>query len=241
MLRISRKIVFCGLLLSCGSVWSQAKPYTLLVPFPVGGPADAVARMIQPPLREALESNIIVENVPGAGGSIGAARVLRTAPDGETIMLATIGETALTPLSNKSAQYTPEDFTLVMPLARSQLVLVSRLGLPQKNLVDLLEAAKAPGASPLSYATNGPGSIFHLASEAFLKRTGMQAVHVPYKGHAPVFADLMGEHIDLAFLPMAGTVVDMIKSGKVRALAISGGTRSAFAGCSDRPGSGGSR
>lgn len=226
-MKITRTMVlWATLLLGAAASAQTARPYSLIVPFPPGGPADAVARSIQQPLREALDGTVIIENLPGSGGILGAARLLRAEPDGQTLLLATIGETALTPLSNKAARYDAEDFRLVTPLARSQLVLVSRPGLPVKTLDDLVTLGRAAGAKPLSYATNGPGSIFHLASEAFLAQTGMKATHVPYKGHAPVFTDLIGEHIDIAFLPMAGSVIGMITQGKVRALAISGSQRS---------------
>ncbi|WP_034386580.1 tripartite tricarboxylate transporter substrate binding protein [Comamonas composti] len=211
-------LALCGL-----GAAAQPKPYphkliSMVVPFTAGGPADADARVAQPLLQKQLAQNLIVENYAGAGGSIGVARVLAQPADGYTLLMATVSEPILPPLTLPSIKYKAEDLRLVSQVSYTYLALVTRPGLGVKNLDELLAHARNPANKELSYATPGNGSLFHLVSEHFKQQSGARMVHVPYKGLAPALNDLMGNQVDVAFLPLAGNVPGLIASGKVKAL-----------------------
>lgn len=210
---------------ACGTVLpSMAQTYpsrriSVVVPFPAGGPADVVARVMQPLVQQALGEIVIVENYGGVGGALGVGKALAAPADGHTILIGTVAEPILPPLVMPSVRYEPAELRLVTPLSYTDIALVVRPGLGLKSLDDFLRRARDGGQAPLSYATPGSGTLFHLMTEHFKALSGARLLHVPYKGLAPAVNDLLGAQVDMAFLPMAGNTAKLIGSGKLQALA----------------------
>ena len=196
------------------------KTINMIVPYPAGGPSDFFARKVQPDAQAKLGQTMIVENVGGAGGSIGLAKVLNSPADGYTLALASPMELVLAPMAIQGVKYKPEDFKMVAQFATTNTILAVRNTLGVKTMDELLaHARKNPGA-PLSYGSVGPGSLYHLIGERFSQLTKVEMLHVPYKGIAPLINDLMGGQIDMAFLPLAGSIPATIKEGKIQGLAV---------------------
>lgn len=211
------RTLFAGLLLAATAV--QAQNATLVVPYPAGGPSDFAARTVLPDLQKALGQTFIVDNVGGVSGALGIQKALAAA-DGNTMVLASPMELVLAPLTVQAVKHKPEDLRPAAVMVSTTLVLAARKELPVNTLDELLALQKKPGAQPLTYGSAGIGSLYHLVGEVFAQQTGATMTHVPYKGTAPMVTDLVGGQIDLAFLPMAGTVPQMIKEGKVKALGV---------------------
>lgn len=204
------------------SSWGQAgRLMTLLVPQPAGSPPDALARKLQPMLQRALVQTVIVENLPGAGGSLGVNHLLSAAPQAATLMIASQTESILTPLALSSARYKSEDLRAVGLAGRTPFVLVGRRDLPAASLAELVALAGKLGAASLSLGHVGHGSMIHLLGELWARKCGVALNLVPYKGTPPMLQDLMGGHLDLTFLPLAGDVPQMIETGKLRAYGLS--------------------
>lgn len=199
---------------------------TIMVPFPAGGVSDLYARAVAPRIAKELGNTVIIENLPGASGSIGVAKVLGRAATGDMLVLGSPTEMILAPATLQSARYKPEDFRPLALLSRSQLALYARSDLPAGNVDDLVAWAKANPDKPLSYGSVGVGSIYHLAGQAFADAAGVPMNHVPYKGGAPLLQDLSGGHIDLVLLPANGDMARRVATGKPKALAVTGSTRS---------------
>ena len=196
------------------------KTINMIVPYPAGGPSDFFARKVQPDAQAKLGQTMIVENVGGAGGSIGLAKVLNSPADGYTLALASPMELVLAPMAIQGVKYKPEDFKMVAQFATTNTILAVRNTLGVKTVDELLaHARKNPGA-PLSYGSVGPGSLYHLIGERFSQLTKVEMLHVPYKGIAPLINDLMGGQIDMAFLPLAGSIPATLKEGKIQGLAV---------------------
>lgn len=202
-----------------------SKTLTLVVPYPAGGPADATARWLEPGLRKALGQLIVVDNVGGAGGSLGIQKVLGAPADGHQFLMGTPSDVILTPLALAAVKHRPEQLRLVGLATRAPLVLVGSMPLQAHTVQDLLSGARQPGARVLSYGSLGAGSLYHLLAEDLCARQKIHMTHVPYKGVAPLVQDLIGGQIDLAFLPAAGNLGDLIQHGKLRALAVTDGQR----------------
>jgi tripartite-type tricarboxylate transporter receptor subunit TctC len=217
----------CALLLATGSATAQSfpdKPVTLVVAFPAGGSADLVARAVAQQMSESWKQPIVVSNRAGASGNIGAEAVANAAPDGYTLLMGT------TALASSPALYTKLGYDLTRDLAPVGLVvmmmnvLVVHPSLPARSAKELLALAKArPGT--LNSASAGVGSSNHLALVLFTMLSGADIGHVPYKGAAPAVADVMGGHVAMTFAPIAA-VVSQIKGGRLRALGVTGATRS---------------
>lgn len=207
-----------GLALSNAS--AQPSVTTIVVPYPPGGPSDYVARTIQPELAQQLGEVMVVDNVGGVGGTLGIRRALAAAADGHTLVLGSPNELILTPLALQAARYRPEELRPVAFLTSAPLVLLSRKDMAANSFDELLAMARAPGAKELSYGSVGIGSLYHLVAEALGRRANLKLLHVPYKGAAPLLADLMGGHIDIAFLPLGGSVPALIKEGKLKAYGV---------------------
>lgn len=193
---------------------------TMIVPYPAGGPSDFVARQIQPDLGKLLGQQMIVDNVGGVSGALGIQKMLSAPADGHTITLASPMEMVLAPLALSAVKFKPDDLRLAGLLVRTPMVLLGRKDLPAKDVDELVHQARQPGAKELSYASVGPGSLYHIAGEAFARQTGLKMLHVPYKGAAPIMTDLMGGQIDLVFVPLAGSVPSFIQEGKVKCYGI---------------------
>ncbi|MDM0054575.1 tripartite tricarboxylate transporter substrate binding protein [Variovorax fucosicus] len=210
---------------SAGSEQYPSKPIVVKVAFPAGGGVDGVVRQILAALQSSLGQPVVVENLPGVGGAIGAMNVARASSDGYTL-LAHANDLILAPLVLSSAQYKASDFRLITPLSRSDFILVARPGLAGKKLKDLVEMSKTAQGG-LSIAHQGLGSLSHLASEDFASFAGMQITGVPYKGGAPIIQDLLGNHVDLAFLPIAANSISMIKEGRIIPVGLAASQRNA--------------
>lgn len=197
-----------------------SKPIRLVVPFTPGGSTDILARAIGQELTKAWGQSVIVENVPGAGGAIGADKVAKAPADGYTLLMGHIGTLAVNPNLYPKLPYDPvKDFAPVAWVARVPNVLVVHPSVQAKNVKELVALAKSkPGQ--LNYGSGGNGSAANLASEYFKLETGTSILHIPYKGTAPAVTDLMGGQIQMLFTG-APAVISQIKNGQLRALAVS--------------------
>lgn len=189
---------------------------SMVVPYPPGNPTDAVARQLAPLMGKDLGQTLIVDNVAGAGGALGVQKALSAPADGHMMLMSTTTELILSPLGVAAAKYTPRELRLAGYIGRTPYALMGRPDLPAANLPDLLAQMRKPGTTELSYGSTGPGSLIHLAGARFGQVSGLKLLHVPYKGLSPMIQDLMGNQIDLAFLPLAGSVPSMIEQGKLR-------------------------
>jgi tripartite-type tricarboxylate transporter receptor subunit TctC len=207
-----------------GQAW-PAKPVTLVVPFPPGGSTDSIARAIGPSLTKAFGQSFIVDNKAGATGTIGAAAVKRAAPDGYTFLVTSLGPLVIAPHLIKGIQYDAlKDFDLITVAVQAPNVLVVPTSSPHKSLADVVAFEKAnPGK--MSFASSGNGSSDHLTAELFWIESGTTGLHIPYKGGGPAISDLLGGQVDASFQNV-NAVLQHIKAGKLRALAVTGAKRS---------------
>lgn len=195
------------------------RPVTLVVPFAAGGSTDVVARIIAQKMSDDLGQQVVVENVAGAGGNIGADRVARAEPDGYTILMGTVATHALNPLILKTKPYDPEkDFTPVSLLVVVPNVLVVNPELPAKTVQELIALLKAD-PEKYAYASSGNGTPLHLSGELFKAMAGVNIQHIPYKGAGPALNDVVGNQVPIMFdnLPSSSP---HIKSGTLRALGV---------------------
>jgi tripartite-type tricarboxylate transporter receptor subunit TctC len=200
------------------------RPIHIVVPFTPGGSTDILARSIGQELTKAWGQAVIIDNVAGAGGSVGAEKVARSPADGYTLLMGHIGTLAVNPSLYPNLPYDPvKSFTPVAWVARVPNVLVVNPSVPAKTMRELVAYAKAnPGK--LNYGSGGNGSAANLATEYFKLQTGTSILHIPYRGTAPAVTDLMGGQIQVLFTG-APAVLGQIKNGQLRALAVSSPTR----------------
>jgi tripartite-type tricarboxylate transporter receptor subunit TctC len=215
-------------ILAAGASFAQAfpnKPLRLVVPFAAGGIVDVTARQLGQKMSETLGQPIVIDNRAGAGGSVGTEFVAKSPADGYTLLLA-FDTHAVNPLIYKSLRFdTFKDFAPVSAVGSIPLLYAAPPNLPASTIPEFIQLAKArPGA--LSYGSVGAGSSGHLAMEQFKLLSGTNVVHVPFKGGAPGLNALMGEQIQLLVFA-AGAAVPLVRTGKVKALAVSGSKRSA--------------
>jgi tripartite-type tricarboxylate transporter receptor subunit TctC len=200
------------------------KPLRLIVPFPPGGGADVLGRIIAPPLSETLGRSVTVENRSGAGGNIGAEIAARSAPDGYTILLGNVAHAFNVSLYNKLSYDIVKDFAPVSMLASTPNILVVHPSLPVKSVRDLVVLAQArPGQ--LDYVSGGSGSPAHLAAVLFISIAGIKMNHIPYKGGGPSMIALMGGEASVGF-PTMPTAIHQVTAGKLRGIAVSSARRS---------------
>ncbi|WP_047786831.1 Bug family tripartite tricarboxylate transporter substrate binding protein [Variovorax paradoxus] len=201
------------------------QPVTLVVPFPAGGPTDAMARVLAQKLGDRLGQQVIIDNRGGAGGGIAAELVARAPADGHTLFFGTTGTVAINPSLYTKLRYDPvKDFAPVSLMATTMNVLVVSPQIPAKNLGDLVALAKAkPGE--LTYGSAGNGSSNHLSGELFRTSAAIQINHIPYKGSAPALVDLLGGRLSMMFDTIAQQTQN-IAANKVQALAVTGPKRS---------------
>ena len=207
--------------------WGQAYPakaLKLILPFPAGGPTDIVARALGQGLGDALGQNVVIDNRPGGGGLIAAILAARSAGDGYTLFLGGVTTLSIAPSAHKNLPYDPlKDFLPVTQATRQPIMLMVHPALPVKSVREFVALAKArPGE--LNYASSGPGGSGHLAGELFRLVTGVNIVHIPYKGAPPALNELIAGQVQVLF----GTILAAaphVRSGRVRAVAITGPQR----------------
>ena len=201
-----------------------SRAVTLVVPFPPGGSADALPRIVAEKLRERWGQPVIIENRPGAAGSTGSGSVFRAPPDGSTLLATPAGPLAINGLVQKTLPYEPSAFVPVALLALSPTVLTVRQNFPANSASELIAYARAnPGK--LNYASQGPGSTSHLTGVMFTQQTGAEMVHVPYRGTGPALADILAGNVDL-FFDNLGSSMPMHRGGKAKVLAVATPERS---------------
>ena len=225
--RVARIVLaVCALVLAPGAAVAQqaypGKPIRMIVPFAAGGSTDNLARTMAQKLSEALGQPVIVDNRPGGNAVIGSEALVKSAPDGYTIMMTSVDHTVIPQLL--PTPYDPvRDFAPVGAVSYTQLLLVVNPSVPANNLQELIALAKAkPGQ--LNYASSGSGGVPHLTGEMFNGLAGIRMQHIPYKGGGPAMIDLIGGQVQLSFaIPI--NAIPQIKTGKLRPIAITGTSR----------------
>ncbi|WP_244788171.1 tripartite tricarboxylate transporter substrate binding protein [Cupriavidus pauculus] len=231
---LASKLLRTSLLWLCWSLLAVApaagaqdwptRPIRMVVPYPPGGPTDIVARVVGQKLSERLGQTVVVDNRPGAGGNIGADAVAKSAPDGYTMLVATTAHAINMTLFSKPGYNTRTDFAPVSMLTSGPLVLVTAPSTPAASVTELIAMARAnPGK--VTFASSGNGQSTHLAAELFDSMAGVRMTHVPYKGSAPALTDVMAGQATVMFDTML-SAMPFVRDGKLRALAITGATRS---------------
>lgn len=213
----------CSLAIS-GIAWAQQGPLRILVGYPAGGSADAAARALEEPLRKALNRNVVIDNRPGAGGMIAAQALKASAPDENTVLLVNDHMVAMIPWTMKNPGYAATDFASLGQVAKFNLALGASVGSGIESIGDYLSRAKTDKSRAL-YGIPAPGSTFQFAGYVLAKSASVDLVAVPYKGSAPLVADLLGNQIPAGI----STVTDLVeghKAGKLKVLAIAGKNRS---------------
>ena len=218
-----------GLLASAGLGAARAddypsRPVKIIAPFGAGGPTDVYTRIIAEELQKSLHEPFVVENRPGAGTTIGTEVVAKSTPDGYTLLMVSGTQTVNETLFHKKQYVLMRDLVPVSPLIDSDLVLVVNPAVPAKNLKELIALAKEkPGT--LNFGSSGPGSNYHMAAELLMNLTGINIVHVPYKGSTGMRTDILSGQIQILF-DSVPTMAPLIAAGKVRALGTTGSVRS---------------
>lgn len=203
-----------------------AKAVRMLVAFPTGGSADIVARVLAQRLSESMGQNIFVENRPGAGGNLAFEALAKATPDGYTILNSTPG-IVINPSLYRKVNFKLEDFVAISHVGEAPLLIMAHPSLPANSIPELVKLAKAkPGA--IRYASAGNGSSSHLATEVFRTMAGLDMLHVPYKGGAPAFQDVIGGQVEITSLPIAESL-PYVRSKRVKALGQTGSKRSLMA------------
>jgi tripartite-type tricarboxylate transporter receptor subunit TctC len=214
-------LILCLLGLNCEAQDYPNKPIRLIVPFATGGGNDAVARVVAQQLGVELKQSVIVENRPGAGGAVGAETAARSAADGYTLFLGGVGSLSVNPNLFSKLPYDPiKDFEPIILIASAPSVLVVYPAFAATDVRSLIALAKKdPGK--INFASNGNGSSAHIAAVMFTTQSGVDMVHVPYKGLAPALNDLLVGRVDLMFSSIVA-IIPQIQAGKLRALAVTG-------------------
>lgn len=217
------------LLLAAGAAFSQnypSKPVSLMVPYPAGGPSDAAARIFTAPLGKELGQQVIVDNLGGVSGALAAQKVLAAPADGYYLFQGSPNEVILAPLANAAVKLKAEDFRLVHPVTDAVMVVVARKDLPANNIDELIALARKSADKPLTYGSVGIGSLYHLILEDVQKRTGIQLIHAPYKGNAPLLTDIGGGQVDFAVLVYSAGMGAMADQGRLKVIGQLGAQRS---------------
>ena len=228
MIRLRQRAALGALaLLLAAGAWAQAyptKPIRLVVPFPAAGTTDILAREVAQRLSVSFGQSVIVDNRPGAAGNIGSDLVAKSAPDGYTLLMGTVGTHAINPsLYTKMPYDHVKDFVPIVLVAGVPNVLEVTPSLPVNSVADLIKLAKdKPGQ--LNFASSGSGTSIHLSGELFKTMAGVDMMHVPYKGSAPAVTDLMGGQVQLMFDNLPSSLAQ-IKAGKLRAIAVTSAQR----------------
>lgn len=193
----------------------------LMVPYPAGGLSDAIARTVEKPLAKALGQMVIVENLGGVSGALGAQKVLSQPADGHMIYQGSPNETILAPMALQAVKYKSEDFRMVQIIGAFPMAVLARKDLPASNIDELAALAKkaASEGRPLTYGSVGVGSFYHVLGEHFAHLAGAPMTHVPYKGMAPLSTDLAGGQVDVSFIVVGAKDVALVEQGRLKILA----------------------
>jgi len=221
--------LMAGLLLSAGAALAQgypAKPVNLMVPYPAGGPSDAIARIFNNALGKELGQQVLVENLGGVSGALAAQKVLAAPADGHYVFQGSPNEVILSPLANAAVKLKTEDFRLVHPVADAVMVFVTRKDLPVNSIDELIALARKSADRPLTYGSVGIGSLYHLILENVQATTGVKLAHVPYKGNAPLLQDIGGGQLDFAVLVYSAAMGALAEQGRLKVIGQLGGQRS---------------
>lgn len=217
------------LLLGATIQWASAqtypaKPVRMIVPFPPGGATDLLARVVGQKLGEALGQQVVIDNRPGAGGTIGSRLMLDAQPDGYTLLISSVSTHAIGPHLYATPPYDPmKDFTAIGEISFTQTVLMASNALQVNTLKEFIALAKSrPGK--LNYGSSGVGTQFHLSGELLKQLAGIDMVHIPYKGTALVYPDVFSGQISVMFDTLS-VAIPFIKSGRIKALGITGAKR----------------
>ena len=228
--RVTRALGAALLALGASAALAQAyptKPVTIVVPWPAGGPSDIAARPLAKGLGDELKQSFVIDNRGGAGGNIGTSLVTKAAPDGYTLLVTSSAPIVINPSLYKEMPFDPpKDLQPITNLLRVPLILTVHPSVPAKNLAELIAYVKAQNGKA-QFASSGNGTPQHLTAELFRATAKLDMVHVPYKGSAPAITDLIGGHVPIMF-DSAIAILPHIKSGKVRAIAITSAKRSAI-------------
>lgn len=230
-MKITRFVLACSLSVIGAQAFAQTssypnRPVRVVVGFAPGGAADTVARIMSESFSKALKQTVVVENKPGAGSSIAADYVVKAAPDGYTVLIASPSSISINPALNPGLSYTAKDLKAVTKITTSPLVLAVSTKADIKTVGDLISTAKAKPDS-LNYATSGNGSAPHLGAALFTLMTDTKMTHVPYRGGAQAIQSVMAGDTDLSF-GTAPSVLAQVNSGKLRAIAVSTTEKSAL-------------
>ena len=223
----ARRGLLLGLVAAAGlpaHAQPEARPIRIVVPFAAGGGNDVFARQMAKGLGELRKQGVIVDNKPGAGGNLGAEQVVRSAPDGSTLLLGHTGTVSINPALYKGLKFDArKDLLPVAMFASSALVLVVPAASKIRSVADLVAEARArPGL--LDYASSGSGTGGHLTGELFAERTGTRINHIPYKGTNPGLTDLAGGQVQMMF-SVVPPALALVKGGRLRAIAVTGARR----------------
>jgi tripartite-type tricarboxylate transporter receptor subunit TctC len=226
-IRGCRVLVAVALALSAAGAVAQqfpTKPLRLIVPYPPGGGNDTISRLVGQKMQESWGQQVLVDNRPGAGTTIGTALAARAAPDGYTFMISSVAGHAMAPQLYSNPGYDPvKDFAPITLFATTPMLLAVGAGTPAKTLQELVASAKT-NPNKVSYASGGNGTPPHLAAAIFAEKTGTQMVHVPYKGSGPALVDVMAGQVTF-IIDTAASATPHVRSGKMRGLAITGKRR----------------
>ena len=231
MIRIAKRSLSLAAVLAMAAAAALAqtypqKPVNLMVPYPAGGPSDAIARIFNAPLGKELGQQVLVENLGGVSGALAAQKVLAAPADGHYIFQGSPNEVILSSLANASVKLKSEDFRLVHPVADAVMVFLTRKDLPVNSVDELIELAKKTPDRPLTYGSVGVGSLYHLVMEDVQQRTGIKLQHVPYKGNAPLMQDIGGGQVDFAVLVYSAAMGALAEQGKLKVIGQLGAQRS---------------
>jgi tripartite-type tricarboxylate transporter receptor subunit TctC len=221
-----RIVVAAAALLLAAPAFAQSypdRPVRIIVPTPAGRPVDVMARLIAAGLPATLGQSVFVENKPGAGNTLGSRQAASADPDGYTLMVSAASGLIMSPMIYKNAGYDASSFAPVALIAETPQLLVINPQLSFKSIAELVAYAKA-NPDKLNYSTGGTGTLPHLAAELFKQQTGAKIVHVPYKGGGPALLGVVAGEVQMTFDPLA-TSLQLIKDGKLRALAVAGPKR----------------
>ena len=216
--------VACAAAVTAGAQTWPEKTVTVVVPFPAGGSTDTIARVLAQHMQTSLGQPFVVENRPGATGTIGAGAVKRAPPDGYTLLVSSLGTFVIAPHLTKSVPYDAlKDFDYITIPVQAQNILVASPAQKARTVADVIAQLKEkPGK--VSFASSGNGASDHLSAELFWQQTGTEGLHVPYKGGAPAINDLLGNQVDFSFQNV-NAVISHIKAGKLHPIAVTGDKR----------------